>query len=444
MLLVTHPTGNANVNAVLRGLSNAGRDFLFQTTIGLTANSVVPRTIPGALRRELERRRFPVRSEQLSRRPWREAVRLFAGRVGISALSRNENAWASVYSVYRDLDAYTARRHVTHSENQWSAVYCYEDGALDTFSAARAVGIPTVYDLPIAYWEMRQQLLAEEIERLPEWKVTLPGSKDSAQKCERKTRELESADAVVCPSRFVYDSLPEDARRTKHCIIAEFGSPIVGSNQQLKPQTARGPNAKLRVLFAGSLTQRKGLADVFAAIKQLQRADVELVLLGSPVADIEFYRSQLPSFTYEPPRPHAGVLEVMRSCDVFVLPSLAEGRALVQQEAMMCGLPIIVTANAGAADLIEEGRTGFLVPIRAPERIAECIAWCADHRSALPEMSRAAREKASEYSWEAYGRKVVGFIDQVISSNSSKTRFAHCEFPAKIAAQDVPHSASTK
>src|SRR5436190_530638 len=166
----------------------------------------------------------------------------------------------------------------------------------------------------------------------------------------------------------------------------------------------------LRVLFAGSMTQRKGLADLFAAIKLLGRTDVELIVMGAAIAPIEFYRKQLPQFRYEAPRPHGEVLQLMQSSDVFVLPSIVEGRALVQQEALACGLPLIVTKNAGGEDLIEEGRTGFLVPIRSPEKLAEKIEWFADHRSALPAMRESAQAKAAAYTWQRYGEKVVATV----------------------------------
>ena len=115
---------------------------------------------------------------------------------------------------------------------------------------------------------------------------------------------------------------------------------------------------------------------------------------------MEFYRGELKDFTFEAGRPNAGVLELMRSCDVFCLPSLAEGRALVMQEAMSQGLPLLITPNTGGEDLIEEGVTGFLVPIRRPDQIAEKISWFADNRAALPQMSRAAQNKASQLTWE--------------------------------------------
>jgi glycosyltransferase involved in cell wall biosynthesis len=104
------------------------------------------------------------------------------------------------------------------------------------------------------------------------------------------------------------------------------------------------------------------------------------------------------------------VLALMRTCDVLVLPSVVEGRALVQQEALASGLPLLVTPNAGGDDLVDEGQTGFLVPIRDPEALADRIAWFADHRADLPAMRRLARKKAADTSWiqyEAHVREAV-------------------------------------
>jgi glycosyltransferase involved in cell wall biosynthesis len=133
-------------------------------------------------------------------------------------------------------------------------------------------------------------------------------------------------------------------------------------------------------------------------------------VLGSPVLPVSFYRAELPGFIYEPPRPQAAVFDLMKSCHVLVLPSIVEGRALVQQEAMACGLPLIVTRNAGGEDLIEEGRTGFVVPTGSPEAIAERISWFCGHPNELPRMSEAARAKAAEYTWFDYGEKIIDAI----------------------------------
>jgi glycosyltransferase involved in cell wall biosynthesis len=162
------------------------------------------------------------------------------------------------------------------------------------------------------------------------------------------------------------------------------------------------------------LTQRKGLADLFHAIKLLDSRKIELVVMGSLMRPLEWYR-QFADFEYERPRPHAEVLELMQTCDVMVLPSIVEGRALVQQEAMACGLPVIATRNAGADDLIVNGETGFLVPIRSPESIAERIEWFATNRSAVSGMGIAAQARARELTWQGYGEKVVAAIRELIN-----------------------------
>jgi glycosyltransferase involved in cell wall biosynthesis len=155
------------------------------------------------------------------------------------------------------------------------------------------------------------------------------------------------------------------------------------------------------------MTQRKGLADLFEAMKRLGRRDVELVVMGAPLMPMAFYREEYPGFRHEPPRPHGAVLRLMGECDVLALPSIVEGRALVQQEAMRCGLPLIVTPNAGGEDLVAEGETGFLVPIRSPDAIADRIARLADDRGALEGMREKARAMAAGRSWGRYAAKIM-------------------------------------
>src|SRR5256714_11978233 len=145
-------------------------------------------------------------------------------------------------------------------------------------------------------------------------------------------------------------------------------------------------------------------------MKLLDSQEIELVVMGSLLRPLAWYREQFPRFFYASPRPHREVLRLMRSCDVLVLPSIVEGRALVQQEAMACGLPLIVTRNAGGEDLIVEGETGFLVPAGSPVAIAEKIEWFLENRGKLPGMGEAARAKAAELTWPAYGAKILHAI----------------------------------
>ena len=407
MIVLTHPTGNANVRAVLEALEQAGLLARFVTTIGWSKTSYPD--LAGKIRGKL-RRNYALPADKIDIHPVREAVRLLAGALRITRLTETESAWASVDQVYQSLDREAARRlrHVEYGAPV-RAVYAYEDCAKELFATAAELGLKRVYDLPIAYWETAQCLLREEAQRYPDWEPTLGGTRDSETKLARKKRELELAQLIICPSRFVLESLPAEAREKKQTLVAPFGSPTVQVTQEAK----RG-DGPLRALFAGALTQRKGLADLFAAMKMVDSASVQLVVMGSAILPLDWYREKFPSFIYEPPRPHDDVLRLMRSCDILVLPSIVEGRALVQQEAMACGLPLIATANAGGDDLIDEGRTGFLVPIRSPEAIAERISWFAQNRLRIPEMGNAAQARAREFTWRAYGQSILNAIRALI------------------------------
>jgi glycosyltransferase involved in cell wall biosynthesis len=384
----------------------------FWTTVRWNSNSLINRVLPPRLREMLQRRSFP--GSICSRThivPWREMVRLLEGAIGVR--SKHETGWFSADAVLGDLDRKVADRlrkidppsQGYGGASNLRAVYAYEDGALETFRAARERGFKRIYDLPIAYWKTSRRLLREEAERYPDWEPTLGGTRDSDEKLSRKTQELELAELVVCPSRFVLESLPPEACAQKQCLIAPFGSPDVDLRNDASKSSGR-----LRVLFAGALTQRKGLADLFEAMKLVNSKQIELVVMGSLLRPLSWYRDRFADFVYEPPRPHGEVLRLMQSCHVFVLPSIVEGRALVQQEAMACRLPVIATKNAGADDVVINGETGFLVPIRSPEAIAEKIGWCASNRSRLDGMGIAARTRASQFTWRAYGETLVAAV----------------------------------
>jgi glycosyltransferase involved in cell wall biosynthesis len=405
MILVVHPFGNANVRAVLAALDRSDRLAKFLTALGWSNSSPILEMLPENFRAEIMRRGYDLPHYKIRTHPVREFVRQLALKLGLRSLTKHETGWASVDRVWTGLDR-AASDYLEENRERLKirGVYAYEDCAASLFERARECGLRRIYDLPIAYWETAQRLLRHEAERYPEWEPTLGGTRDSEEKLARKARELELAQVVICPSAFVLDSLPEKTRAEKQCVVAPFGSPSHATYR------SHGTHERVRFLFAGALSQRKGLADVFAAMKLVNSPNAELVVMGSPILPMPFYRNECPGFTHEPPRPHEAVLRLMASCDVLVLPSIVEGRALVQQEAMACGLPLIVTRNAGGEDLIREGETGFLVPAGAPQAIAEKLEWFLQNRDKLPGMREAARAKAAKLTWAAYGEQILHAI----------------------------------
>jgi glycosyltransferase involved in cell wall biosynthesis len=94
--------------------------------------------------------------------------------------------------------------------------------------------------------------------------------------------------------------------------------------------------------------------------------------------------------------------------DLFLLPSICEGSATVCYEALAAGLPVITTENAGS--VVRDGIDGFIVPIRDPGAIAERLENLHRDRALLESMSRAALERAREFTVEKYAERLLSAL----------------------------------
>lgn len=411
MILLSHPTGNENLRQAMRAMQEAGLLHSLHTTIGLSESSALDKLpLPGRLKTQLQKRKFALPANQLHTQPWRELVRLALINRRENFLVRHETGPCSVDGVYHALDRKLAPYVKQHAQ-ELSAVYGYEDGCLEHFQAAKAAGLTTIYELPIAYGPFAKAMLDEEARQRPDWEPTLIATRDSAQKQARKRQELELADVVVTPGAFVESSIPAELRAGRTLLRMPYGT------DEPEAANCQHDNDKrpLRFLYAGALSQRKGLADLFEAWQQAALPHAELHIMGSLLMPQAFYEERCPGAVFHGPRPRPQVLALMDRCDVLVLPSLIEGRALVQLEALGRGLPLLITPNTGGDDLIEMGETGFIVPIRSPEALAEKLAWFNGNRKHLPQMREACLRKARETSWQNYRSKLAEALQRVLT-----------------------------
>ena len=414
MVILSHPTGNRNMAAVAAGLEQEDLLAACFTSVNWRADAALARLLPAGLRATLERRsRLGIPEAKIHTRPTRELVRNLLLRMGKTRLTRGEGQPFSVDAVYRDLDRHVARRLRRFPQAQ--AVYAYEDGAREQFRAARELGLRCIYDLPIGYWRASRAIAAEEVERRPEWAATMQALTDSAEKCARKDEELELADRVMVPSSFVQRTLELYPGGRKRVVVVPFGAPT----SVAAPREVTDASAPLRVLFVGGLSQRKGIAELFEAVEMAGSAVTLTVVGRKSTGECPALNAACTRHSWIPTLPHAQVLEQMRRHDVFVFPSLFEGLALVQGEAISQGLPVITTPNSGGEDILRDGVDSFVVPVRSPAAIAEKLLLLAADRARLKQMSDAALERARELTWAAYQQRVVAAVRETIATGQA-------------------------
>jgi alpha-maltose-1-phosphate synthase len=410
MILLSHPTGNENVRQAALAFREAGLLREFWTCVSWNPEASANGLLPPSLRRQLSRRSFhPSLRGVTHTAPLREMGRLLVSALGLSIFSEHESGPLSIDAVFSDLDRKVAAR--LRQLPDCKLVYAYEDGALETFREAQSQNISRVYDLPIGYWKLAQQIYAEEREREPRWAVTLTGARDSEEKLARKDAELKMANLVVVASSFTRETL-RAADLAVDVRIVPYGAP------RSIPFHAEAPaSGPLRILFVGSLGQRKGLSYLLRAV-ELLGSKVALTLLGRKAAEgCAPLEEAVRKHRWIPSLAHPELLRVMQKHDVLVLPSLFEGFGLVILEAMAQGLPVIATPHTAGPDVVTEGVDGFIVPIRSAETIAARLDRLASSPKLLQEMKQAALEKAKSQRWEDYRESLTQMARDLVFKN---------------------------
>jgi alpha-maltose-1-phosphate synthase len=409
MIVLSHPTGNENVRQAALAFAEANLLREFWTTLNWNPDSIFDKTAPSKLRQTFRRRAYPeIVRQRIRSLPSREVARLLLGAAKIALFSEHETGALSIDAVLRELDRKVAAE--ISQTTKFTTVYGYEDCAAETFAAAEKRGFSRIYDLPIGYWRAAQRIFAEEREREPEWSATLTGASDSEEKLSRKDEELRLANHVVVASTFTKSTLAESPHPRPIAVIP-YGAPPTDDSELLNCP------GKLRILFAGSLGQRKGLSYALRAVELLGREHCDLTLLGrKAVSGCRVLDEAVRQHRWIPSVSHREMLSEMREHDVLLFPSLFEGFGLVITEALSQGTPVITTPNTGGPDVIYSGVDGFIVPIRSAESIAEKLEVLAREPYRAYEMKLAARARARTRGWENYRRQLVALAREVMNT----------------------------
>jgi glycosyltransferase involved in cell wall biosynthesis len=228
--------------------------------------------------------------------------------------------------------------------------------------------------------------------------------KFSEDRLERCVAEYEEAHAITVPSQFSMRSFLQHGISAERVFVCPYGVDL----SEFRPGVKR--DDVFRVIHVGQINVRKGIGHLLRAVEPLvAKRKCELWLVGEIHPPMRRLLDEYKGiFEYKGVVPRKDLWQLYSQASVLVLASVEEGLALVQAQAMACGVPVIATTNTGAEDLFTDGVEGFIIPIRSPEKIREKIEWMIDNRELRDKMAAAALERVKSLGgWNRYGERVV-------------------------------------
>lgn len=287
--------------------------------------------------------------------------------------------------------------------------YGWNNHSLFSMRKAKRYGTKTVIDRGSVEATLQNKILSDEYR-----KIGLNINPMNRWNIKKMSKEYQETDYIVVPSIFVLKSFIDADYDENKLFLNHLGV----DTEKFKPLFERN-DAIFRLIFVGSVGIRKGVHHLLKAWNELKLKNAELVLVGHicpEISDILQHYMQrnvmkniiTKEFTED-------VVEEYNNSSLFAFPSVEDGFGLVVTEAMGCGLPVIVSENVGAKDVVRNGKDGFIIETCNERQLKEKIKYFYDTPTELKRMGKNAREQAKKYTWGRYGSTLIKKLEEVYS-----------------------------
>lgn len=301
-------------------------------------------------------------------------------------------------------------RYVASSLRECDIFVGLSGSALLTGRRVRQRGGRYVCDRGSSHIREQDALLREEHER---WGVPYQGI--DPRIIAREEAEYAEADCITVPSSFNVRSFVKQGVHEGKLRRLPYGVNLERFHPTQRPDPQR-----FDVLFAGGMSLRKGVPYLLQAYARLDHPRKSLTFAGAPSAELMALMQQRGLWPEDAVvLGHVSQTELknlMSRSHVMVLPSIEEGLALVQAQAMACACPVIGTVNTGAEDLFVDGEHGYILPIRDVHALADRLQYLADQSDVRLQMSDKALAHVQQAGgWRDYGDQAKRIYKDLVS-----------------------------
>lgn len=338
---------------------------------------------------------------------WHIKKELIKDEIFLEIIRRYQNKIPFIKNSY--LNTFVIKSHAINSSKylkECDIFIGWSGSSLETLIEAKKLKKVTILERGSSHYNYQMKILSEiNKDFIPNY--------DSWQ---RELLEYELADYISIPSSFVKRTFIENGIPEKKLLVNAYGVNLTEFKQIEKKDNI------FRIIFCGSMSIQKGSHLLLQAFHELNLSNCELLHLGSVQNEMKKYlkKYKRDNLILKGHQPQNKLYEFYSQGSVFVIPSLQEGMAMVQLQAMACGLPLICSTNTGGDDLItKDGEEGFVIPIRDVEAIKEKILYLYNNQDIAKEMGQKAKKRVeSGFTWEDYGNRYIKNLEEIYANKN--------------------------
>ena len=287
-----------------------------------------------------------------------------------------------------------ARQHLNPERD---CFFGFNTNSLETLELLKQKKIFTIVD-QIDPGRVEEDMVLAEAKRWPGWEE-IPGRLPETY-WQRLRQEWELADAVLVNSEWSRDALIQQGIPARKIMVVPLAIHIHPEHLS-PPIQAVG---KLKVIWLGSVILRKGIQYLIEAARLLADENIEFIVAGPIGISTEVCRSFPANVKLLGRVTRDQLTSIYEKGHVFVLPTVSDGFAITQLEAMAHGLPVIATPNCGR--VVTDGVDGLVVPTGDGAALAAALARLNSDRPLIADMSRNALETIKQYDLPSNGRAI--------------------------------------
>lgn len=286
------------------------------------------------------------------------------------------------------------------------AFFGFTTGSLETLRYANANGAMTIVD-EISPCRTEERLVIAERSKWAGWepeRELVP-----AAYWQRLEAEWAEAKIVLVNSEFSRASLIDQGAEPSKIIVVPLAYETRSPGTEAAAALVGPGRDRLRVLWLGSVILRKGIPYLIEAARELEEETVDFIIAGPIGISADVVASAPNNMRFIGQVPRLVAADQFRRADLFVLPTISDGFAITQIEAMAHGCPVIATPNCGR--VVEPDHSGMIVPVADAGALAEAIRRLNRDRDLLERMKANAIERSRQFSLDRYGRTVIAAVN---------------------------------